>query len=473
MPGVEIVGVREEAGDVNQPSIGRVQQQSQASIEWAGKIASDAELRQRSIARSTALKKGSRTFHEEHGSGTIVAVDDVAGVTVSFDDGETHTYNLVSQRKLKPLLEEAHQLTSDTLFSLVDTDSSGTLDRPEFAYLHQMIAQSERKRAEEMMEARRAEEEARRGEEQQRRFVRKLIVVLLAAFVLILALFGGVGGVVTWVVSAFKDTSAVGATLAANDGHVMKTSKALVPLPLLAAPVLPREQLEGVDSITVSFLDPIVETEVEVRVNAQVAAVVLYSKVHVKFETLSATVKEVLIKDGEATVTLADGTVADVCESNVQCSALMVDDEANADALVEEAIAALAAAGITNATLWGAEDAEDAEDAEHGRQLARGRGGRRSWCQKTKKKRKPPPPSPSPPPPPPRPPPPPPRPRPPPPSPPCFWMSGRCLKSCTPGYYMETHPSCWPVVNRERCEQCRKFGMETWSAIGYDGCDHC
>ena len=167
-------------------------------------------------SKLTALKKGSRTFHEEHGSGTIVAVDDVAGVTVSFDDGETHTYNLVSQRKLKPLLEEAHQLTSDTLFSLVDTDSSGTLDRPEFAYLHQMIAQSERKRAEEMMEARRAEEEARRGEEQQRRFVRKLIVVLLAAFVLILALFGGVGGVVTWVVSAFKDTSAVGATLAAT-----------------------------------------------------------------------------------------------------------------------------------------------------------------------------------------------------------------------------------------------------------------
>ena len=358
MPGVEIVGVREEAEDLNQPSIGRVQQQSQASIEWAGKIASDAELRQRSIARSTALKKGSRTFHEEHGSWTIVAVDDVAGVTVSFDDGETHTYNLVSQRKLKPLLEEAHQLTSDTLFSLVDTDSSGTLDRPEFAYLHQMIAQSERKRAEKMMEARRAEEEARRGEEQQRRFVRKLIFVLLAAFVLILVLFGGVGGVVTWVVSAFKDTSAVGATLAANDGHVMKTSKALVPVPLAAAPVLKPEKLEGVDSITVSYFDP--DVEMDVRVNTQVAAVLLYSNIHVKFETVSPTVKEVEIKDGEATVTLADGTVANVCESNVQCSALMVDDAANADALLEEAIAALVAANVTNAT-W--------DDAERGRQL--------------------------------------------------------------------------------------------------------
>ena len=79
----------------------------------------------------------------------------------------------------------------------------------------------------------------RRG--QQRRFVHKLIFVLLAAFVLILALFGGVGETVTWVVSAFKDTSAVGATLASNDGHVMKTSKALVPVPLAAAPCWPEK----------------------------------------------------------------------------------------------------------------------------------------------------------------------------------------------------------------------------------------
>jgi hypothetical protein len=118
-----IVGAREEAEDVaedvNESPIGRVQQKSLASIEWADRIAADAQLRQRSLARSAALKKGSRTYHEEHGSGTIVAVDDVAGVTVSFDDGETHMYNLVSQRKLKPLLDEAHQLTSDALFSLV------------------------------------------------------------------------------------------------------------------------------------------------------------------------------------------------------------------------------------------------------------------------------------------------------------------------------------------------------------------
>ena len=119
--------------------------------------------------------------------------------------------------------------------------------------------------------------------------------------------------------------------------------------------------LEGVDSITVSYFDP--DVEMDVRVNTQVAAVLLYSNIHVKFETVSPTVKEVEIKDGEATVTLADGTVANVCESNVQCSALMVDDAAQAGALMEEAIAALEAANIT------VDMGALMEDAEHGRQL--------------------------------------------------------------------------------------------------------
>ena len=52
---VEIVGAREEAEDVKTSST-RVQQKSQASVEWAGKIASDAELRQRGEALSRKLR---------------------------------------------------------------------------------------------------------------------------------------------------------------------------------------------------------------------------------------------------------------------------------------------------------------------------------------------------------------------------------------------------------------------------------
>jgi hypothetical protein len=63
----------------------------------------------------------------------VTAVDEVAGTTVAFDNGEVHTYNLASQRKLRPMLDDAHQLTSETLFRLVDTDSSGSLDLKECA----------------------------------------------------------------------------------------------------------------------------------------------------------------------------------------------------------------------------------------------------------------------------------------------------------------------------------------------------
>ena len=63
----------------------------------------------------------------------MTAVDEVAGTTVAFDNGESHTYNLASQRKLLPMLDDAHPLTSETLFRLVDTDSSGSLDLNECA----------------------------------------------------------------------------------------------------------------------------------------------------------------------------------------------------------------------------------------------------------------------------------------------------------------------------------------------------
>jgi hypothetical protein len=214
-----------------------------------------------------------------------------------------------------------------------------------------------------VVEAQLKEKEAERVADEERRTARKQRIVIAGLVVIVIAALLSMFGVSLAAGQALKDTAAVGATLASNDGHVMKTSKALVPLPLLAAPVLPREQLEGVDSITVSFLDPASEVEVEVRANMRITAAILYSKVHVKFETASSTVKEVLIKDGEATVTLADGTVADVCESNVQCSALMVDDAAQAGALMEEAIAALEAANIT------VDMGALMEDAEHGRQL--------------------------------------------------------------------------------------------------------
>ena len=46
---------------------------------------------------------------------------------------------VISQRKLRPILENAHELTATALFDMVDTDSSNTLEREEFVYMHTMV----------------------------------------------------------------------------------------------------------------------------------------------------------------------------------------------------------------------------------------------------------------------------------------------------------------------------------------------
>ena len=50
-------------------------------------------------------------------------------IVVKFDNGEVHTYDLTSQRKLRPVVEDAHKLSASTLFDMLDTDSSNSLDR--------------------------------------------------------------------------------------------------------------------------------------------------------------------------------------------------------------------------------------------------------------------------------------------------------------------------------------------------------
>ena len=40
---------------------------------------------------------------------------------MKFDNGEVHKYNLASQRKLRPILEDAHMLSATELFNMVDS----------------------------------------------------------------------------------------------------------------------------------------------------------------------------------------------------------------------------------------------------------------------------------------------------------------------------------------------------------------
>ena len=54
---------------------------------------------------------------------------------IEFDIGETHSYAPESLRKLHPCIDDPHERTPEDLFALCDTDSSGTLELPEFIFL--------------------------------------------------------------------------------------------------------------------------------------------------------------------------------------------------------------------------------------------------------------------------------------------------------------------------------------------------
>merc|ERR1712138_311050 len=104
-------------------------QKSAASKEWHETLSHDAERARRAVKRSETFKADQRMYHDTHGEGSIVARSAEGEIEMKFDNGEVHKYDLISQRKLRPILENAHELTATALFDMVDTDSSNTLER--------------------------------------------------------------------------------------------------------------------------------------------------------------------------------------------------------------------------------------------------------------------------------------------------------------------------------------------------------
>ena len=103
----------------------------------------------RKARRSSGVKfkAAQRFFHDKHGEGSVVARTADGVVEMRFDNGATHKYDLISQRKLRPIIEDAHTYTAEVLFDMVDTDSSGVLEKAEFVYMHTMVLNSEKRAA--------------------------------------------------------------------------------------------------------------------------------------------------------------------------------------------------------------------------------------------------------------------------------------------------------------------------------------
>ena len=131
-------------------------QKSAASKEWHETLSHDAERARRAVKRSETFKADQRMYHDTHGEGSIVARSAEGEIEMKFDNGEVHKYDLISQRKLRPIIEDAHTYTAEVLFDMVDTDSSGTIEKAEFVYMHTMVLNSEKRAAARVAEAKAA-----------------------------------------------------------------------------------------------------------------------------------------------------------------------------------------------------------------------------------------------------------------------------------------------------------------------------
>ena len=89
---------------------------SEESRKWAADMSD--EVRARARKRSELFRAGQRFYHDQYGEGVVVS--SVEGMTtIRYDSGEEHTYSYESQRKLKPVVDDAHKLTPGALFDMV------------------------------------------------------------------------------------------------------------------------------------------------------------------------------------------------------------------------------------------------------------------------------------------------------------------------------------------------------------------
>lgn len=131
-----------------------------------------------------------------------------------------------------------------------------------------------------------------------------------------------------------------------SDGDVLAVVKSETRLPLYAAPVVPMAKLKTVESLEVSFFEGDVnEGIVNVKASLKVGDVKVYSPTSAVFELSSG--GSVRIRDGGVTYVDSTGDEKPLCEADMNCAAFSVGDAVEAEVLLAEADAALAAVGVT------------------------------------------------------------------------------------------------------------------------------
>ena len=162
--------------------------------------------------------------------------------------------------------------------------------------------------------------EATRKKTKLRLYRRMFIGASLFAVLLVVA----ISAMTALILAAFKDTRAAQAAVLADDeGRGMQTVEASTPLPLVAAPVLRKDQLLSIKTLSVKTAAP-EQPDREMKASFAIASVHWYNLTAVWFET--ETHDEIRVWNGEATLVTAAGVVLPLCEADVTCSAFTVDD---------------------------------------------------------------------------------------------------------------------------------------------------
>ena len=290
-------------------------QKSAASKEWNQTLSHDAERKARAAKRSETFKEAQRFFHDIHGEGSIVSRSADGIVVMKFDNGEVHKYDLISQRKLRPIIEDAHTYTAETLFDIVDTDSSGVLEKAEFVYMHTMVQNSEKRAGAKIAEA-------KRNEAEQRRAKRMVMWALLVAVLLIFVLLGGMLGIAFAANEATKESHVnADGLMTGLDGSSVKTEEVRSYATLYDLPRIETNILARLDQLTVGLAGESAGAWPAVaQATFKVVSALKPSDDEVYLFLASGAVAHIDAANTTARVTLADGATFSVVEDETSAS---------------------------------------------------------------------------------------------------------------------------------------------------------
>lgn len=259
------------------------------------------------------------------------------------------------------LAEAVNDKTVAELFESVDKDHSGKIDKEEFGELHARIVKTTLRNVTIQKEKDRAY---------------KMLGVGAVALLLLLAALAGMGFAVNY---AMKEQYVEKAVIADDSGTILGVSRSVVKLPLIAAPVVPIEQLSDVKRLVLTTSREGFEDGVQLVVN--VIQIERFNNTATIFHGSRG--EAVHVWNGHTFVEMGSGETHAICAADISCSALTVSDLDSAEGIAHEAYDALNAAGFLPPDQNGIQDGRALEygyDCGSRRALGYGYGYYGGYC---------------------------------------------------------------------------------------------